>query len=83
LGFKGLWRHIEGTATMPVPFPLSNGILMLNDGKTPATEDQIELREVKILEFEKRKYLVKHILLSTTLTQLGSKIKGLTTAEDM
>jgi hypothetical protein len=30
-----------------------------------------------------KEYLAKHILLSTNLTQLGSKIKGLTTAEDM
>ena len=72
---KGLWRHVEGTATMPVPYAVSKGIPMLNDGKTPATDDQIELKEVKILEFEKREYLAKHILLSTTLTRLGSKIK--------
>ena len=56
---------------------------MLNDGKTPATDEQIESKEVKILEFEKREYLAKHMLLSTTSTRLGSKIKNLPNAEDM
>ena len=83
MGSKGLWRHVEGTATAPVLYAVSKGIPMLNNGKTPATDDQIELKEVKILEFEKREYLAKHILLSTTSTQLGSKIKNLPTAEDM
>ena len=31
---KGLWRHVEGTATAPVPFAMSNSIPMLADGKT-------------------------------------------------
>jgi hypothetical protein len=57
MGSKGLWRHVEGTATAPVPYAVSNGIPMLIDGKTPATDDQIESKEVKILEFEKREYL--------------------------
>ena len=35
------------------------------------------------MEFEKREYLAQHILLSTTSTRLGSKIKDLTSAEDM
>ena len=83
VGSKGLWRHVEGTTTLPMPFAVNNGIPMLNDGKTPATEDQIESKETKILEFEKREYLARHILMSTTSTQLGTKIKALPTAEDM
>ena len=51
---KGLWRHTEGTATMPMLFAVSNRILMLSDRKMLAMEDQIESKEVKILEFEKR-----------------------------
>ena len=65
---KGLWRHVKGTATVPMLFAVSNEISMLNDGKMLAMEDQIESKEVKILEFEKREYLARHILLSTTLT---------------
>ena len=80
---KGLWRHVEGTAVAPVPFVVSNGIPMLADGKTKATEDQIDSKESKIMEFEKREYLARHILLSTTSTRLGSKLKNLTTAESM
>ena len=83
MGSKSLWRHIKGTATTPVPFAVSNGIPMLNDGKMPAMENQIESKKVKILEFKKREYLAKHILMSTTLTQLANKIKALPTAEDM
>jgi hypothetical protein len=51
-----------------MPYAISNGILMLSNGKTPATDDQIESKETKILEFEKKEYLARHILLSTTLT---------------
>lgn len=83
MGAKGLWRHVEGTATAPVPYAVTNGIPMLSDGKTAATEDQIEQKESKIIEFEKREYLARHILLSTTSTRLGTKIINLTTAEDM
>jgi gag-polypeptide of LTR copia-type len=83
MGAKGLWRHVEGTSIVPVPFIMSNGIPMLADGKTPATEDQIEAKESKMIEFEKREYLARHILMSTTSTCLGNKIKGLLTAEDM
>jgi hypothetical protein len=68
MGAKGLWRHVEETATVPVPFAITNGIPMLSDGKMPATEDQIDAKESKIIDFEKREYLVRHILLSTTLS---------------
>ena len=83
MGAKGLWRHVEGTATAPIPFTIINGKPLLSDGKTPATEDQIDAKESKILDFEKREYLAWHILLSTTSICLGSKIKDLATAEDM
>ena len=45
MGAKGLWRHVEGTATVAVPFVLSNGIPMLADGKTPVSDDQVEAEE--------------------------------------
>src|ERR1700678_3724114 len=83
MGAKGLWRHVLGTATAPVPYVVTEGIPMLSNGKTPATEDQIEAKESKIIEFEKREYLARHILLSTTSTRLGAKIKDLSTAEAM
>jgi hypothetical protein len=56
---------------------------MLANEKTLAMEDQIEAKESKIIDFEKREYLARHIILSTTSTWLGTRIKGLTTAEDM
>ena len=83
MGAKGLWRHVQGTAVAPIPYIVTNGIPVLSDGKTVATEDQIEAKETKIIEFEKREYLAHHILLSTTSTRLASKIKDLLTAEDM
>ena len=74
---------MQGTATVPVPFIVCNGIPMLADGKTPATEDQIEAKESRIIEFEKREYLACHILMSTTSIRLGAKLKDLMTAEAM
>ena len=83
MGAKGLLQHILGNAIVPVLYAVSNGIPMLADGKTPATKDQIEFKESKIIEYEKREYLACHILLSMTSTHLGSKIKDLKTIEAM
>ena len=52
MGAKGLWRHVEGTATAPIQYVVTGGVAMLPDGKTPAMEEQIETKESKIIEFE-------------------------------
>ena len=83
MGAKALWKHVEGTAVAPKPYAEKDGKPVLADGTTPATDDQIEAKESKIIEFEKREYLAQHILLSTTSTRLGAKIKDLKTARDM
>jgi len=72
-----------GTAVAPHPFTLLNGDPVLVDGTTKATDEQIEAREIRILDFEKKEYLTQHIILSTTLTCLGSKIKELKTSKEM
>src|ERR1700678_1226379 len=83
MGAKGLWRHVLGTAIAPMPYVIRKGAPMLADGTTPATEDQIEAKESKIIEFEKKEYFARHILLSTTSTCLGARVKNLKTAEAM
>ena len=83
MGAKGLWQHVLGNAIVPVLYAVSNGIPMFADGKMPATKDQIESKESKIIKYKKREYLAHHILLSMTLTRLRSKIKDLKTAEAM
>jgi len=62
---------------------LLNGIPVLLDGKMGATEEQIETREIRIMDFDKKEYLAQHIILSTTSTRLGSKIKELKTTKEM
>ena len=52
LGSKGLWRHVLGTAITPKLYTLLAGVPVIADGKTPAMEEQIELKETKIQEFE-------------------------------
>lgn len=83
LGSKGLWRHVEGTAIAPKPYALVDGVPVLSDGKTPASEEQIEARETRIIDFEKREYFAQHVILSTTSTRLGAKIKDMKSAEEM
>ena len=83
MGSKALWRHVEGIAVAPKPYTLKEGVHVLADGTTPAMDDQIESKESKIIEFEKREYLAQHIILSTVSTRLGAKIKDLTTPKDM
>ena len=45
MGLKGLWRHVEGKAVTPAPYAVVNGVPIISDGKTPATEEQIEAWE--------------------------------------
>ena len=42
MGSKGLWRHVLGTAIAPPPYMLLNGVPVLADGTTEATDKQIE-----------------------------------------
>ena len=73
MGAKGLWRHVEGLSVAPKPYVIADRIPVLADGKTPATDEQMESKEVKIIEYEKREYLAQHIILSTTSIRLGAK----------
>src|SRR6202522_4108982 len=83
LGSKGLWRHVLGAAIAPKPYILLAGVPVIADGKTPATEEQIEAKEAKIQEYERKECLAQHVILSTTSTRLGSKIKNMTSANEM
>jgi hypothetical protein len=83
MGSKGLWRHVEGNAVTPKAYAVVEGVPVTLNGKTPATEEQIKARETWLIDYEKHKYLVQHIILSTTSTCLGAKIKDLKTAKEM
>ena len=83
MGSKRLWRHMLGKAVAPNLYMLLNGIPVLADGKTEATDDQIESKESKITEHERKEYLAQYILLSTTSTRLSSKLKDLNTVKEM
>ena len=47
LGMKGLWRHVVGTAIAPKPYAVVAGVLVLADGITQASDDQVESKELK------------------------------------
>ena len=84
MGAKGLWRHIKGKALEPKHYTMdTSGNYVLADGKTPATEEQVELKDVKIEDFEKKHHLAQHIILLTTSTCLSLKIKNMKTAHEM
>jgi hypothetical protein len=83
MGSKGLWRHVEGTTTAPKPFTLVDSVLVLEDRKMRATEEQIEMQEIRIAEFEKREYSAQHLILSSVSAHLASKIITMTSAKDM
>src|ERR1700728_4605959 len=83
MGSKALWRHVEGTAIAPVPYTVKDDVPLLADLITKATDEQIEAKESRIIEFDKREYLAQHIILSTTSTRLGAKIKDLKSAKEM
>ena len=66
MGSRGLWRHVEGVAVAPKPYVVVDGTPVLADGKTAATEEQLEVKEAKMIEYKKREYLAQNIILSTT-----------------
>ena len=66
---------LVGTAVVPKPYAVVAGALILADGTTPASDDQVESKESKIMDYDKKEYLVQHIILSTTSTWLGIKLK--------
>ena len=57
--------------------------VVLADGKTMATDEQLESKEAKLTDYEKQEYFAQHIILSTTSIHLGAKIEDLSSAENM
>ena len=58
---------------MPNPYQIINGAAVLPDGKMKATDEQIEAKEMHIMEYEKCEYLAQHVMLSTTSPWIGVK----------
>src|SRR5882762_1308195 len=59
MGSKGLWRHVEGNAVTPKAYTVVDGVPVTSDGKTPATEEQIEAWEMRIIDYKKCEYLAQ------------------------
>jgi hypothetical protein len=83
MGAMGLWRHVEGKVVALKEYAVVNGVPVISDGKTPATEEQIEVKEVQIIDYDKCECLAQHVILLTISTCLGAKIKDLKTAKEM
>ena len=54
LGAKRLWMHVQGKAVMLNPHQIINGAAVLPDGKMKATDEQIEAKETRIMEYKKK-----------------------------
>ena len=57
---------MEGTVVALKPYIVADGIPVLANRKTQAMDEQIEVKEIRISEFEKKEYLAQHVILSTT-----------------
>ena len=68
---------------MPKLYTVVDGIPVQSNNKTLATEKQIKTKEIRITEFKKQEYPAQHIILSTTLTHIGAKIKNIESAKSM
>ena len=44
---------MEGTAVALKPYTVGDSVFLLSNGKMPATDEQIETKESRIIEFEK------------------------------
>ena len=84
MGSKGLVAHLEGRVRVPSPYVLVNNVPMVSTNPdVPATEDQIETREKKIMDYEQKEYLAQHLILSSTSPRLSQTLLQLTTAKEM
>jgi hypothetical protein len=62
MGSKGLVAHLEGMAVKPISMMQVNGVYM-KSLDTIATVEEIEARQDKIMDYEKREYLAQHLTL--------------------
>src|SRR5271156_3668270 len=76
MGSRGLIRHVDGTSVAPTPYPLDNGVAMVNV-TTAATDDQIEAKEKCLDEYEQKLHLARHILQNSVSPRLSSLIKNM------
>ena len=78
MGSKGVIRHVDGTARVPIPFKEVDGILVVDEKSppTPATDEQIEAKEKRLEEYEQKEYTARHILLTTVSKRLAAKLRG-------
>ena len=83
MGSRGLMGHVEGKAKKPAPYAIVNGVPVVADGKTAATEEQLEAREKRIDDFETKEYLARHIVINSVSITLAQNIGRLTSAKDM
>jgi hypothetical protein len=83
MGAKGLLRIVEGIAIVPEMYQMVSGVRVGKDGKTPVTDEQVEAREEKIDDYERRSYLAQHVILSSVSARLGSLIKNMKTPKEM
>src|SRR5204862_8180918 len=83
MGSRGLMRHIKGQAQKPAEYKIESGKAVLEDGKTNATEEQIEARQKRIEDFEVKEYLARHIIINSVSTRLAQIIGDLTSAKEM
>src|ERR1700731_2440012 len=80
IGSQGLIRHIDGKARKPIPYLLTDRIPM----KTPgirASDDELEEKENKMDEYERKEYAAQHILLTTVSPRLAIIVKRMSVAD--
>jgi hypothetical protein len=65
-GIKGLVVHLEGHTTPPAPFIQVNGVPMVAQN-IPVTDEQIEAKEKKMLDYKQKEFLAQHLILSISL----------------
>ena len=83
LGSKGLWEHVSRTALVLQQYAIAVTISILVDRTTTATKDQVKAHEDQVKKYNKKSYLVQHVILLMTLPHLGVKIKNLIMAKEM
>jgi hypothetical protein len=75
MGSRGLMGHVEGRARKPTPYAIVDGVLVIADGKTTATEDQIEAREKRTDDYEMKEYLACHIIINSISITLAQSLR--------
>ena len=76
MGSRGLMGIVEGRALKQKPYNIVGGVVpVLPDGKTAASDEQIEAHKKRMEDYETKMYLARHIMINSRRMMVNSPMR--------